>query len=136
MGPIRPNKIRYKKLVKRFLNSPFFVFIFLQGSWVQIPPSLSPLPKHLLNFRLHFLFSLAQKCVISSIILILTVYGYLWIDENLKMETLIRNEMEKIFEAESQNNAFQAIRPDKAKFGYKAVILSLGLVALVATWMG
>lgn len=43
------------------------------------------------------IFSLAQLILISSVILILIFYAYLWIDENLKMEGKIRDQLDKIF---------------------------------------
>ena len=42
-----------------------------------------------------------ELILISSIILILTLYAYLWINENLKLESKIRNQMDLIFEKEA-----------------------------------
>lgn len=79
--------------------------------------------------------TVGQLLIISCVILILTIYAYLWIDENLKMEGKIRDQLDKIFAEELNYAAYKEIRPDNAKFGYKAVILLLGLVALLATWL-
>jgi len=81
------------------------------------------------------IFSISQLLIISSVILILTIYAYLWIDENLKFEGKIRDELDKIFAEELSYPAYKELRPDKAKFGYKVVILLLGAVALLATWL-
>jgi hypothetical protein len=72
--------------------------------------------------------------IVSMVLIILTVYGYLWINENLKMEGKIRDQLDKIFVEELDYTAYKELRPDKAKFGYKSVILLLGAVALLATW--
>ena len=82
-----------------------------------------------LNFNMYELF------LIFSIILILTIYAYLWISENLKLESKIRNQLDSIFEKEIKYSHLQEIRPDKAIFGYKLVILLLGVAALIATWI-
>jgi cytochrome b subunit of formate dehydrogenase len=77
-----------------------------------------------------------QECtIISVVVIILTLYAYLWINENLVFEGKIRNEIEKIFEQEYNYTQLKTLRPDNAKFGYKAVIFLLGLVALAATWL-
>jgi hypothetical protein len=75
-----------------------------------------------------------ERTIISVVIIILTLYGYLWISENLKMEGKIRDQLDKIFAEELHYPAYKELRPDKAKFGYKAVILLLGAVALLAAW--
>lgn len=80
-------------------------------------------------------FTIGQLLIISSIIIILTIYAYLWIDENLKLEGKIRDQLDTIFAEELNYPAYKELRPDKARFGYKAVILLLGLVALTATWL-
>jgi hypothetical protein len=72
--------------------------------------------------------------IISSIIVILTIYSWLWIRENLKMEKNIRDLLDKMFE-ELNYPQLKTLRPDKARFGYKHVILLLGLLALAATWV-
>jgi hypothetical protein len=72
--------------------------------------------------------------IISSIIVILTIYSWLWIRENLKIEKNIRDLLDKMFE-ELNYPQLKTLRPDKARFGYKHVILLLGLLALAATWV-
>jgi hypothetical protein len=74
-----------------------------------------------------------QECtIVSIVVIILTLYGYLWMNENVKMEGKIRDQLDKIFTEELHYPAYKELRPDKAKFGYKAVILLLGAVALLA----
>jgi hypothetical protein len=86
---------------------------------------------HAGNIILHW-----QECIIISlVILILSVYAYLWIKENLIYEGKIRNEIDKLFETEFACNVLKDLRPDKAKFGYKVVIILLAAAALLATWM-
>jgi hypothetical protein len=80
-------------------------------------------------------FDTHELILISSIILILTLYAYLWINENLKLESKIRNQMDLIFEKQMSYSELKEIRPDKAIFGYKVVILLLGLTAVIATWI-
>ena len=54
---------------------------------------------------------------------------------NLKFEGKIRDQLDKIFAEELNYPAYKELQPDKAKFGYKVVILLLGGVALLATWL-
>src|SRR5690606_5181008 len=75
-----------------------------------------------------------DRFLISCIIITVTVYACAWIDENLKFEPNIRKQMDKIFEEKFQYSQLKILRPDKAKFGYKSVIILLGLVTLAATW--
>lgn len=77
-----------------------------------------------------------KEClIISLVIVILTAYAYFWLDENLGFEKKVRDEIDRIFETEFKDTRMKSLRPDKAKFGYKAVILLLGSTALVATWL-
>lgn len=75
------------------------------------------------------------RVLVSAIIIIITLYSRAWIEENLQFEKSIRDEMDKIFEKELNYTQFKKLRPDKARFGYKDVILLLGMVALAAAWM-
>ena len=78
----------------------------------------------------------ADQLLISGLILIITVYAWLWLNENLKFETVIRKQMEELVEKEMNYPVFKNLRPDKkARFGYKDVVILLGLTALLATWM-
>ena len=43
--------------------------------------------------------------------------------------------MEVTFEEQMSYPKLKEIRPDKAIFGYKAVILLLGAIAAIATWI-
>ncbi|MBC7936349.1 MAG: hypothetical protein H7Y86_13445 [Rhizobacter sp.] len=73
--------------------------------------------------------------LVSVVIIIVSLYSWLWLNENLKFETTIRNQMEAIMEKEMNYPKIKKERPDKmAKFGYKDVIILLGLVALIAIW--
>ena len=106
------------------------VFSWCSSILISITAGVIALPKtHGINF------TTAELLIISSIILILTVYAYLWIDENLKFEGKIRDQLDKIFAEELNYPAYKELQPDKAKFGYKVVILLLGGVALLATWL-
>lgn len=80
-------------------------------------------------------FNMYELILITSIILILTTYAYLWINENLKLESEIRNQMDSIFEKELHYSHLKKIRPDQAIFGYKRVILLLGVAAIMGTWI-
>lgn len=74
--------------------------------------------------------------IISVVILVITIYAWQWLNENLKFETAIRDQTEKIIEEEFNYPEIKKIRPDqKAVFGYKDVIILLCLVALAATWL-
>lgn len=106
------------------------VFSWCSSILISITAGVIVLPK-----AYKMLFSTEQLFIISFVILILTVYAYLWLDENLKMEGKIRDQLDKIFTEELNYPAIKELRPDKAKFGYKAVILLLGAVAFVATWL-
>ena len=76
-----------------------------------------------------------DRIIISLIIVIIAIYGWLWIKENLKFETRIRNRIYEIYEKELQITYLSSLRPDKAKFGYLPVLVSLGIVALFSTWL-
>lgn len=77
-----------------------------------------------------------DQIIISVIILVITVYAWRWLNENLRFESFIRDQMEKLITEELGYPEFRKIRPDKkARFGYKDVIILLGLVAIAATWI-
>lgn len=75
------------------------------------------------------------RVLVSNIIIIVTIYSWAWIKENLKFEGKIRSQIDIIFKDNLEYPAYNELRPDKAKFGYKNVILLLWLVALAATWV-
>ena len=78
---------------------------------------------------------LAQdRTIFTCLILIIVLYGWLWIRENLKLETRLRDEIDKIFEEDFQYSALRKLRPDKARFGYAPVLILLGVVALTVIW--
>ena len=77
----------------------------------------------------------SDRVVLSLIVFIISYYAWQWIQENLTFETNVRNQIDQIFEQELKYPQLKALRPDKAKFGYKAVIALLGLVALTACWL-
>jgi hypothetical protein len=64
-------------------------------------------------------FDKYELIIISLIILILTVYAYLWINENLKSEKKIRDQLGLIFEKELNYLSIKDIQSDKVRFGYK-----------------
>jgi hypothetical protein len=71
---------------------------------------------------------------ITLIILIITLYAYAWIKENLGFERNIRDELHRIYKEKLLYDKLTTLSPDRAKFGYKAVILWLGFIAIAATW--
>ncbi|MFT3982005.1 MAG: hypothetical protein QM687_16175 [Ferruginibacter sp.] len=74
--------------------------------------------------------------LVSAVIIIISIYAWLWLNQNLKFEAAIRNQMEEIIEKDMNYPEIKKLRPDKmAKFGYKDVILWLGAIALAATWV-
>jgi len=48
----------------------------------------------------------------------------------------MRNQLDELYEKEFNYPKLRTLRSDNAKFGYKAVIILLGVVALAATWAG
>lgn len=75
------------------------------------------------------------RLLISAVVVIVTIYAWAWIAENLSFEKIIRDQIDKIFVEELNFPQLKEIRPDKARFGYKNVILLLGFVTLAATWV-
>jgi len=73
--------------------------------------------------------------LISCVIVIITIYAHAWIKENLEFERNIRDELDSIYEKQLHYDKLKSLRPDKAKFGYKAVIIWLGCIAFIATWV-
>jgi len=43
--------------------------------------------------------------------------------------------MDEIFEEQMNYERLKEIRPDRAVFGYKIVILLLGSITVIATWL-
>ena len=80
-------------------------------------------------------FDSTELFLISLIIGILTLYAWLWIRENLELEGIIRDQLEDIFVNKIKYPLIKKLRPDRAKFGYKVVVLLLGATALLATWL-
>ena len=75
-----------------------------------------------------------DRTIFTCLILIIVFYGCLWIRENLKFETKLRDEIDKIFEEDFQYSALKKLRPDNARFGYAPVLILLGVVALTVIW--
>jgi len=73
--------------------------------------------------------------LVSIVIIILTAYAWAWIRENLDFEKNIRDELDTIYREQLKYEKLNSLRPDRAKFGYKVVIMVLGLIALAATWI-
>ena len=82
-----------------------------------------------------FEFSDFAPFVITAIIIIITIYAYAWIKENLRFEQNIRDELDRIYKEQYQYAKLTELRPDRARFGYKSVILWLGAIAISATWL-
>jgi len=78
--------------------------------------------------------TVAGHILISAIIIIVTIYSWAWIEENLVFEKNIRDQIDAIFKEELSYPELKTLRPDKAKFGYKDVVLLLGFVALMSVW--
>jgi len=81
-----------------------------------------------------FTFPDSAPYIITVIILIVTLYAYAWIKENLEFERQIRVELDRIYKEKLHYEKLTALSPDRAKFGYKEVILWLGFIAIAATW--
>jgi len=82
-----------------------------------------------------FHLTTTSRALISAVILIVTIYAWAWIQENLRFEKNIRDQIDKIFEEELDYPQLKTLRPDRAKFGYGTVIILLGLVSLASTWV-
>jgi len=80
-------------------------------------------------------FEIYELLLITVIILVLTLYAFLWINENLRLESKIRNQLDSIFEKQLNYPLLKELRPDRVTFGYKAVIILLGIISLIATWL-
>ena len=80
-------------------------------------------------------FDNAELILISLMIGILTLYAWLWIRENLELEGKIRDQLDDLFANRIKYPFISKLRPDRAKFGYKVVVLLLGATALLATWL-
>ena len=76
-----------------------------------------------------------DRVLISVVILIITLYAVIWINENLRIEGKIRDQLSNIFNKELKYSEFSNIRPDKTKFGYKMVLILLGITSLIAAWI-
>ena len=76
-----------------------------------------------------------EQGIISFAILVIAFYAWQWIDENLRFERKIRDQLDVLFEQHISYSGLKALRPDRARFGYKMVIILLALAALVTTWM-
>ncbi|MBK9358457.1 MAG: hypothetical protein IPN08_13875 [Bacteroidales bacterium] len=81
-----------------------------------------------------FQITVSGRISISAVVVIVTIYAWAWIRENLRFEKNVRDQIDSIFAEEINYPQLNALRPDKAKFGYKDVTLLLGLVSLVSTW--
>lgn len=81
-----------------------------------------------------FFFPPTAPYMITVIIIIITLYAHAWIRENLEFERNIRDELDRIYKEQLQYDKLKSLRPDRAKFGYKEVILWLGFIAIAATW--
>lgn len=58
-----------------------------------------------------------QECsIVSIVVIILTLYAYLWIKENLEFEGKIKDEIDGVFKEEYNYIQLKTLRPDNAKF--------------------
>lgn len=132
---MNPNKIQIitslEKQLDHRLEKLWRVFSWCSGILISITAAV------LLAARTDKIKLLPQDHFLISIVVItLTLYAYLWIKENLRFEGKIRDQLDAIFERELNYSHFKDLRPDRARFGYSAVIFLLGIVALAATWLG
>jgi Na+/melibiose symporter-like transporter len=72
--------------------------------------------------------------LVSLVIIVVTIYAYAWIKENLQFESNLCDELDKIYKEQLNYDKLKFLRPDKARFGYKAVVIWLGCIAFAATW--
>jgi hypothetical protein len=79
--------------------------------------------------------SIWHRVLFSVMAFSLTLYAWQWIRENLALEKQLRDELEKLFERHYQYTSLRNFRPDKARFGYAAVIIVLGAIAILANWV-
>lgn len=68
----------------------------------------------------------------------MTIYSYGELPDrgyHQVFEGKIRDELDKLFTEQLNYPLLNHLRPDRAKFGYKTVVILLGIVAFVATWL-
>ncbi len=80
-------------------------------------------------------FGYIELLIISFIICLICLYSYLWLHENLLIEVAIRDRIDDLFKYDISYTLSKELRADKSRFGYKTVILLLGSMALLATWL-
>ncbi len=80
-------------------------------------------------------FGYIELLIISFIICLMCLYSYLWLHENLLIEVAIRDRIDDLFKYDISYTLSKELRADKSRFGYKTVILLLGSMALLATWL-
>jgi len=107
------------------------IFTWSSGILLSITGGIITATRGIQKFELHK----ADRMILTCIILIITIHGCLWIRENLKFETNVRNQIDKILSQEFNYPEINSLRPDKAKLGYIHVIILLGLSALLTTWL-
>lgn len=78
---------------------------------------------------------ISQRILISIVIFILTLYAYQWIRENLNLEKVIREQLVEIFKEKLNYQKIDEIKPLGAKYGYSVVVLMIGAVAFITTWL-
>lgn len=81
------------------------------------------------------ILNVPERGIISFAIIVIAFYAWQWIDENLKFERKIRDQLDMLFEEHINYTGLKALRPDRARFGYKMVIVLLALAALATAWM-
>ena len=78
---------------------------------------------------------LSDRILISIVIVILVIYAFQWLKENLKFEGVIRKQLETLFNDTLNYNKISEIRPLDAKYGFTHVVLLLGSTAILAVWI-
>lgn len=76
-----------------------------------------------------------EQYILTGVIIVFTLYAWLMIKENLKYEGKIRDQIDILMKDDFSYPQFKELRPDKAVFGYKHVVLLLGIAALATIWV-
>ena len=118
-----------KELAQR-LEKLWRIFTWCSGILISITTGLLVTMRAVQKFALYP----KDRIILSFIILILGTYAFLWLKENLSIETNIRNKIESIYQIHF-SEPYLKKRPDNVKYGYLHVILILSLLALLTIWL-
>lgn len=112
------------------LEKSWRVFSWCAGILVTLTGAVIAASRGLANIRI----TVADRISLAIIIIITTTYAVKWINENLHLEGIIRDKIDKILEEHFNVTDTRELRADKnARFGYIPVIGILGGIALAAT---